>query len=216
MLSNALALASLLPLAASHFLLDYPTARGFNDDTATKFPCGGFDSVKTPRTSFPTSGGPIQLDMHHAQTDVAIYLSVGDDPGSNYSVVLRHTFSLEGLGDFCAGMVTIPASLNIPDGTSATIQVVSNGDPDGGLFQCADVTLTSTALSTSDYNSHCTNHTGMKVVTENISGNPNETTDATPSASGAAASSSSTALASMPTAASWMLGVAGIAGLVML
>ena len=135
MFSKAFALFSLLPLTTAHFLLDYPTARGFDDDKAPDFPCGGFDTVKTPRSPWPQTGGPIQLDMHHTQTNIAVYLSVGDNPGSNFSIVLRPQLSMEGLGNFCLGMVSVPAGLNISDGTPATIQVVTNGDPDGGLYQ---------------------------------------------------------------------------------
>jgi len=86
------------------------------------------------------------------------------------------------------------------------------------------VTLTSAALSTDDYNSKCKNGTGVKVTAENISGNPNGTTSETPSASGsasasgsgAAASAKSTGLAAQATAASWIMGAVGVAGLALL
>ena len=132
---NTLSLFSLLPLATAHFLLDWPTARGFDDDKASNFACGGFDSVKTPRTSWPLTGAPIQLDMHHTQTNLAVYMSVGENPGTNFNITLVPQFAMDGPGDFCIGMVSVPAGLNISDGTLATIQVVSNGDPTGGLYQ---------------------------------------------------------------------------------
>jgi hypothetical protein len=135
MFSNALSLLVLLPLTTAHFILNWPEKRGFDDAQAAGFPCGGFDSVSPSRTDFPLSGGPIQLDMHHSQTRIAVYLAVGDNPGSNYSIVLRPQFQRDGLGDFCMGQVSIPADLNISAGTPATIQVVTNGDPDGGLYQ---------------------------------------------------------------------------------
>jgi nascent polypeptide-associated complex subunit beta len=135
MFVNALSLFTLLPLTTAHFLLSWPDRRGFDDAQAGSFPCGGFDSVSSNRTEFPLSGGPIQLDMHHSQTRIAVYLAIGDNPGSNYSIVLRPQFQRDGPGNFCLGQVNIPSNLNITAGTNATIQVVTNGDPDGGLYQ---------------------------------------------------------------------------------
>ena len=132
---NTFSLFSLLPLATAHFTLEWPTSRGFDDVKATNFACGGFDSVKTPRTSWPLTGAPIQLNMEHTETNLAVYMSVGEDPGTNFNIILVPQFAMNGLGDFCMGMVSVPAGLNISDGTPATIQVVSNGDPDGGLYQ---------------------------------------------------------------------------------
>lgn len=89
------------------------------------------------------------------------------------------------------------------------------------MAQCADVTLTDTALSQSDYDSHCQNSTGVEVTQTDISGNPNGTSSttgsATPSGTGAAATGSSTpGAAAHATAVSWMLGAAGAAGLALL
>lgn len=135
MLANALSLFALLPLTTAHFQLTWPDSRGFDDSSATNFPCGGFDSVSSNRTDFPMSGGPIQLNLEHSQTNFAVYMAIGDDPGSNYSIVLRQKSEREGLGDYCLGQVAIPSGLNLSAGTKATIQVVSNGDPNGGLYQ---------------------------------------------------------------------------------
>jgi nascent polypeptide-associated complex subunit beta len=73
--------------------------------------------------------------MKHSQTKVAVYMSIGEDPGTNYNITLVPQFALEGLGDFCVGTVSVPAGLNISDGTPATVQVVTNGDSGGGLYQ---------------------------------------------------------------------------------
>jgi hypothetical protein len=81
------------------------------------------------------SGGPIQLNLEHSQTRFAVYLAIGEDPGSNFSIVLRPQSEREGLGNYCLGQVSVPSNLNISAGTKATIQVVSNGDPNGGLYQ---------------------------------------------------------------------------------
>jgi hypothetical protein len=136
MLSTAILALSLLPVTLAHFQLTWPTARGFDDDKAGNFPCGGFDSVQQSRTDYPMSGGPLQLKMGHDLTHVAVYLAVGSNPGSNYNTVLRQQFVVTGLGDFCMAQISIPSGMNISDGTQATIQVVSNGDSNGGgLYQ---------------------------------------------------------------------------------
>ncbi|KAH7116921.1 NAC domain-containing protein [Dendryphion nanum] len=177
MLYKTLSLLTLLPLSSAHFQLNWPASRGFAASNAANFPCGGFNDVKTPRTDFPINGGPIQLNMEHPQTNVAVYIAIGNNPGSAFNSVLRRQFAVEVLGSFCVGGVSLPSGLNVSDGTLATIQVVSNGDPEGGLYQCADVTLRTATLSQSDYNSHCTNQTNSKVTSENIQGNPNETSN---------------------------------------
>jgi len=48
MITTTLALAFLLPLATSHFTLDSPLARGFNEDQLAQFPCGGVRSTPSP------------------------------------------------------------------------------------------------------------------------------------------------------------------------
>lgn len=87
------------------------------------------------------------------------------------------------------------------------------------FHQCADVTLTNTPLSESDYSDHCKNGTGVKVTQENMPGNPNGTSSddsSTPTASGAGSSTSPTGAAAHPTAISWILGAAGLAGMALL
>jgi hypothetical protein len=64
------------------------------------------------------------------------------------------------------------------DGMNATIQVVTNGDPAGGLYNCADITFSSTAAQPAS--GVCTNQTGVAVTTA-TAGNPNGTGSATAS-----------------------------------
>lgn len=129
-------LSALLPLASAHFKLVYPAARGFDEDTLATFPCGGQNTVSSNRTMFPINGAPIQLNMGHTQTNLQVLLALGNDPGSNFNITLVPTFTEEGPQNFCigAGAIQYPEGLNITDGMNATIQVVSNGDPSGGLY----------------------------------------------------------------------------------
>jgi hypothetical protein len=139
MLSHTLTALTLLPLALAHFELKYPATRGFDEDKESTFPCGGYNDVSSQRADYPMSGGPIQLNMGHTQTNVAVYLAVGDKPGDGFSVVLRPQLQVDGYGDFCLGGIQIPSSLNITDGTPATIQVITNAHGDGGLYQVSNV-----------------------------------------------------------------------------
>lgn len=133
---TASALLALPMLATAHFLVTWPPARGFDDDNQPTFPCGGFNDANQTRTMWPMNGAPIQMDMHHTQSNVQILLGLGNNPGSAFNYVLRPTVAEQGPNNFCAGMVVANmAGMNITEGMNATIQVVTNGDPNGGLYQ---------------------------------------------------------------------------------
>ncbi|KAH8601431.1 hypothetical protein B0O99DRAFT_501764 [Bisporella sp. PMI_857] len=175
-------------LASAHFELDYPTVRGFNEDNLSQFPCGGQNTPSTNRTVYPLTGGQIALDMGHSQSDIQVTLGLGNDPGTAFNYVLKPTFTETGLGGFCfsiAGASTL-AGVNITEGTNATIQVLTNGDPEGGLYNCADITFSASAVAVgSDV---CKNNTGVTASTSTVSGSPNGTTSSgTTTSTGASA-----------------------------
>ncbi|KAF8859403.1 hypothetical protein BDZ45DRAFT_589904, partial [Acephala macrosclerotiorum] len=146
------------------------------------FPCGGQDTVTSNRTSWPLSGGSIALTMGYIDANVDVLIAVGSDPGSAFNTVLRPTFTEQGLGAFCMTGFTTPSGMNITDGTMATIQVVTNGDPGGGLYNCADITFSSTA--TNPDSSVCKNATGVTVSSAKVAGNPNVTSSEANSTNG--------------------------------
>lgn len=126
-------LAAVVPLAAGHFLLQYPVSRGFDENTMPEFPCGGM-SPSADRTQLPLDGSfPVALSMGHIQTALEVLIALGSDPGNNYNNILVPTFQVNGLGAFCLPHVGI-SDLNITDGMNATLQVQSDGDPNGGLY----------------------------------------------------------------------------------
>jgi hypothetical protein len=125
--------AALVPVSA-HFNLNYPAARGFNDDKLPDGPCGGFDTPASKRTPVSTSSMTVDLKMGHDQNAVQILLGLGDNPGNNFNFTLVRTFRQEGLGEFCLKDIPLPTDLGIKDGMNATLQVVTNGDPNGGLY----------------------------------------------------------------------------------
>lgn len=128
---NTLLVAS-LPLVSAHFKLNYPPARGFDEDTLPNKPCGGQAyNPSAQRTQFPLSGAPIQLDLGHTQSDIQVFLAIGNDPQeADFTHIIVPTFAERGPNNFClgAGAITLPSDLNITSGTNATIQVVTNGD----------------------------------------------------------------------------------------
>jgi nascent polypeptide-associated complex subunit beta len=135
MLSKTILALSFLPFSLAHFKLNWPTSRGSEEGTAEQFPCGGYSNVQQQRTDWPINGGPLQLNMGHPQTNLAVYMAVGSTPGSGFSIKLRPQFVVEALGDFCIGQLNVPSGMNVSDGTPASIQVVSNAHSNGGLYQ---------------------------------------------------------------------------------
>jgi len=200
-------LGAFASVASAHFKLDYPPARGFNEDNLVNFPCGGFDTPSTTRTPWPLKNGSIALDMGHINANIEVLLGLGDNPGVAYNTVIKQTFQETGLGNFCLTGLTIPDGVNVTAGMNATIQVVTNGDPDGGLYNCADITFVETADAPS-----CTDGKGVSAGAE-VKGNPNGTTSAEPSSTsaGAAATSSKAGAAAGLKAGMGGLLVAGLA-----
>jgi len=60
------ALAAFASITSAHFNLDYPAARGFDEDKLVQFPCGSFNTPVSNRTVWPISGGSIALTMGYA------------------------------------------------------------------------------------------------------------------------------------------------------
>lgn len=135
---SILSLAALAPLAAAHFELVYPTSRPQKIDTMMQFPCGNSDPTGE-RTKVSLSDGsfPVALSMGHSGTAVEMLLALGTDPGTNFNITLVPTFGVMGLGALCLPHVDFDSSIlgtNVTDGMNATLQVQSNGDPQGGLY----------------------------------------------------------------------------------
>ncbi|TVY82668.1 Uncharacterized protein LSUE1_G002013 [Lachnellula suecica] len=198
------ALAAFASVATAHFNMNYPAARGFDEDKLVQFPCGSFDTPVSNRTVWPISNGSIALLMGHIDANVEVLIGFGNDPGSAFNTVLRPTCTEQGLGNFCMTGFSIPEGLNITDGTNATIQVVTNGDPDGGLYNCADIIFSTSAPAPAD--GVCKNETSTKTVAATSAKQPNETTGTTTSSSSTPSTSKSAAVAALN---------AGFGGLVM-
>ncbi|KAI4256501.1 MAG: hypothetical protein L6R42_006177 [Xanthoria sp. 1 TBL-2021] len=185
-----LTLSFLFSIISAHFTLDFPPAREANEDDQGTFPCGGA-AVSNSRTAWPLAGGSIQLTLGHARSAVQVLVALGNEPGSNFNAVLVPTVQEEGLGKFCFSGVKVPESLGAKDGDNATIQVVTDSHATGGLYNCADITFSSSNSSSSA--SQCTFGQGIRTAAYTGPANANGTessSSATGSASGAATPSS--------------------------
>ncbi|KAI5290418.1 hypothetical protein KEM54_001588 [Ascosphaera aggregata] len=155
--------ACLLASVHAHFDIVYPEPRGKNTGQMIKGPCGAFSSPSNNRTkvSLDDHAVSVALSLHHDRTIVEVLLGIGNDVGDAFNIKLVPSFQLEGMGDFCLPKVDLEAKgVKIEDGTNATLQVITNGDPKGGLYSCADITF-SNSVTFSKYDS-CKNNTGFK------------------------------------------------------
>lgn len=108
--------------------------------------------------------------MGHTEANVEVVLALGNSPsGDDFTHILVSTFHEDGPQNFCLGGITVPSVIpdagntTITDGMNGTLQVITSGDDPGqsGLYNCADVTFTNTALSPQDYSANCQNSTGV-------------------------------------------------------
>ena len=130
-------LSCFAPLVAAHWKIVYPPQRQYdNEPTMPQFPCGGINTVSTNRTAFPINGAPIQLNSEHTHYDIEVLLAVGNEPGDAFNYIVIPTVTEQGPNNICfgAGAFQLPGGLNITDGTNATIQVQTNGDGTGALY----------------------------------------------------------------------------------
>ncbi|KAJ7357129.1 hypothetical protein DFH08DRAFT_475008 [Mycena albidolilacea] len=142
--STSLVFASLIALANAHFQLQFPAARGaFSEDNEPKF-CDGFDNPASSRTAFPITGGFFKLNSEHASWTVGVNLSSSTNPTkfADFGTTLFPFTKESGEGVSCFPLDLSSAGLS--DGQNVTIEVVFDGS-DGTLYQCADLTISTSA-----------------------------------------------------------------------
>jgi hypothetical protein len=89
MMKNTLTvLAPFTCFASAHFNLNYPAARGFDQDLIGNFPCGSQCTI-SKATIWPISGGEIALTMGHVNANVEILIGFGNDVRSPFNTVIR-------------------------------------------------------------------------------------------------------------------------------
>lgn len=120
----------------AHFTLDYPTSRGFNDDTESTAPCGNFNTVSSNRTQFPLSNGFVEIYSGHTSYSYTVNVIINNDLTGNYSnndLVQVATGSRNYPQNACLSL-DLGKNAAIKDGMNGTIQVTFDGG-DGVLYQ---------------------------------------------------------------------------------
>ncbi|KAJ6627164.1 hypothetical protein B0H10DRAFT_2429495 [Mycena sp. CBHHK59/15] len=144
--STSLVLAGLAAIVNAHFQLQFPGPRGpFVEDDEPTF-CDGYDSATTNRTVFPLAGGFFTLNSEHTTWTAGVSLSTKEDPTSfqDFSTIIPF-FQRSGEGVFCIPLdFSSTNATGLKDGLNVTLEIIFDGG-DGELFQCADLTLSSTA-----------------------------------------------------------------------
>ncbi|KAK4687375.1 hypothetical protein P7C73_g2732, partial [Tremellales sp. Uapishka_1] len=135
--------------ALAHFTLDFPTSRGFDEDTESQF-CGGFNTINT-RQPFPLGQSPVQIDSHHTLATVVAFVSTSTNPTSfnDFNTTSNGTaipfltpFFQISEGEACFDVNMGALGLGLTNGSLVTLQIQFDGG-DGNLFQCADLILLS-------------------------------------------------------------------------
>ncbi|KAJ7139893.1 hypothetical protein C8R44DRAFT_765686 [Mycena epipterygia] len=156
LVSTSLVFASLIALANAHFQLQFPIPRGpFVEDNEPTF-CDGYNDETTNRTVFPLSNGFFSLNSEHTSWTAGVTLSTKANSTSfdDFSTIVPF-FKLTGEGLFCIPLDLLATNATgLKDGQNVTLEIVFDGG-DGELFQCADLTLSSTANISSSV--ACTN-----------------------------------------------------------
>ncbi|KAJ7683220.1 hypothetical protein B0H17DRAFT_1170000 [Mycena rosella] len=144
--SQSLVIASFITLASAHFQLQFPLPRGPFVEAKEPTFCDGYDNETTNKTVFPLTGGFFSLNSEHTSWTAAVFLSTKANTTSfnDFQNVVPF-FKLSGEGLFCLPLdFSKTNATGLTDGQNVTIEIVYDGG-DGSLFQCADLTLSSTA-----------------------------------------------------------------------
>ncbi|KAL7930296.1 hypothetical protein V8C35DRAFT_313494 [Trichoderma chlorosporum] len=211
------AILSLASVSSAHFLLNYPTSIGFDDDKEGTAPCGGFtpdlSSGSKQLVDFHVGGDSLAVKSTHPQ-DTWLFRATLDGTAESGWQQIFPIVQQSGLGDFCEPVITLPSSWA---GKKGVIGIVADA-PDGLLYQCVAANFVSGSI---DPPSACKNATitasfvddsklSALVSGKASGGSSNGTTTGSPSSStkpsttqSSAAAASSTKNAAAALAASW-------------
>ncbi|KUJ17379.1 uncharacterized protein LY89DRAFT_684441 [Mollisia scopiformis] len=125
-----LTLLLLVSTTTAHFILNYPTTLGFNQNAEDDSPCGGATISFTNTTAFHLSGDAIAVTTLHPQSNF-LYRATTDQIGTSNWTVLSLVAEY-GLGAFCEPALSVPDS--DWEGKMGLLQVVQNAE-DGVHYQ---------------------------------------------------------------------------------
>lgn len=158
-----LVVLTMVSAVTAHIKILYPALRGPNVAANQIYFCGGYNNTGT-RVPFPLSNGFVLYGTSHPIWTVGIQISTAQNPSSfndfhnsNGSDQLAVKY-FEGQGSQSCIPVNI-AALGLPgvgEGSNVTLQFVQDAS-DGQLYQCMDLTLSSSFMIPSDV--QCTNIT---------------------------------------------------------
>ncbi|KAF9073747.1 hypothetical protein BDP27DRAFT_1215337 [Rhodocollybia butyracea] len=150
---TALFLSGLFAVVNAHFQLQFPPPRGvFNMANEVNF-CDSYTTPAPNRTDFPLTGGIISLNSEHPQWTAAVFISNASNPTSFDNFTQITSFFQESIeGSYC---MHFDLSQTNATGLTNGENILFNGG-DGNLFQCADLTIDTTADVSSQA---CTNAT---------------------------------------------------------
>ncbi|KAF7339665.1 hypothetical protein MSAN_02181500 [Mycena sanguinolenta] len=199
---TSLVFASLIALANAHFQLQVPAPRGnFVEDNEPNF-CDGYNDAASNRTEFPMTGGYFVLNSEHVswtsasffpssppidilttRLQVGVNLSTSQNPQQfqDFSVPVFPFASESGEGPACFPLDLSSAGLT--NGQNITLEFVFDGS-DGILYQCADLTVSTTATLPSDSTCNFTTGTSASGAATSTApaGSSSATTSSPPSA----------------------------------
>ncbi|KAK4083762.1 uncharacterized protein Triagg1_1424 [Trichoderma aggressivum f. europaeum] len=188
------AILSLASLSSAHFLLNYPTSIGFDDDKEGTSPCGGFtpdvSSGSKQLVDFHVGGDSLAMRSTHPQTSW-LFRATLDGTGESGWQQIFPIVQQSGLGNFCEPQVVLPSSWA---GKKGVVGVVADG-PDGLLYQCVAANFVSGSV---DPPSACKNAT----VTASFASDSKLSALVSGSASGSTSTGTSTGSPSTSTAPS--------------
>ncbi|KAK1749466.1 hypothetical protein QBC47DRAFT_274093, partial [Echria macrotheca] len=124
-----------LPAASAHFVLNYPTSIGFDDEKMAEGPCGSFDATDRSKgvTKWSVGGSNIAVLSTHGRVTWEFNVALASDPTKFLPLVQE--FGQSGAGYICFKGVPGFASWV---GQPVVLQVVQHGH-DGLLYQCAAI-----------------------------------------------------------------------------
>jgi hypothetical protein len=125
-----LGLAFALTQVNGHFTLTYPTTVGFDDNTESTGPCGGFTPTFDSPTDFHVGGDVIAVVSTHPEANWFFRATLDKTVQGNFTNIIPEVQQL-GLGAFCEQALTLPSSFA---GLQGVIQIIQSA-ADGNLYQ---------------------------------------------------------------------------------
>jgi len=203
-------------VASAHFQMQFPEPRGvFVEDNEPTF-CDGYTNAVSNRTTFPLSNGVIVLNSEHPVWTVGVLVSTKQNPtsfndfnnGTGGNQLAVNFFQTSGEGLACFNIDLSKSGIDgVNDGANITLEVAFDGG-DGQLYQCADLTLSSSISVPSNATSSCKNITSAE---SNTTGTGTATTASSTSTSPASSHTGAAVRDAMkvPSVAAGLLAVVG-------